>query len=242
MDVESVTVTTIMTMEKSQERYDNIRTEAARRVGSEPKKQLAWLLEFAQRDERSFFEGEPLEKALGEIDYFTLAAWDSMTLVRPNGCRELSAFAAFIREGVIGLIEGREWRLNLIGAGHEQHFIFSRFVQRQLPDDPRIRTTYRCNDQLAVARWLAQELIAAKLASIAKCRRPACGRLFVVNKRQEYCSPRCSQIERSATWRNKNPVKASDLRHGAYERKVKREKGEKRVVKRRGARAKEQSE
>jgi hypothetical protein len=202
-------------------RYDRI-IEAGIRVGREPLKQLAWLIELANAGADDFLESGKLANAAAEVGYFTLATWPSSKAQRSLTLVDVTTFAAIVREGIDALLDHRPWRLNLAitAAGT---LVFSRTFRAA--GDGTVEARYESNDQLAIARWRAQELIADKLSVVGKCRRTACGKLFVVFKRQEYCSSQCSQIERTTRWRKNNPDESSKLRHAAYQRKVAREKG-----------------
>lgn len=70
--------------------------------------------------------------------------------------------------------------------------------------------------------WLAfveyMETFATDLRRCAECLT-----LYVKRKRQEYCSKTCSQRVRTRRWKEKDPVHASDSRHQAYVRYMRKE-------------------
>jgi hypothetical protein len=58
------------------------------------------------------------------------------------------------------------------------------------------------------------EALRNNMVSVRKCSRRGCGLLFVPNKRQKYCSPRCSQNARFERFRSKlTPKRWRELRH-----------------------------
>ena len=56
---------------------------------------------------------------------------------------------------------------------------------------------------------------------LARCLRPECCRVFVRMRRQQYCSPRCSQIMRSRRWYAAHRPEAQRRRREAYQAQVK---------------------
>ena len=56
---------------------------------------------------------------------------------------------------------------------------------------------------------------------LARCLRPECCRVFVRIRRQQYCSPRCSQIMRSRRWYAAHRPEARSRRRQAYQAQVK---------------------
>jgi hypothetical protein len=210
------------------------RYQAAIRVGRTPRERLAWLLEFAQQRPAIFAtNGKARRQATDEIGHFTLGGGvglsgrlDLLSVI------DLEGFAIFVLHGLSSLRERDGWELRLLPLQRllqNKPVSFVRQVRRE--SEGRIETRYLSSDVLMTARWRAQELVAENLNSIGVCPRPApaCGRYFVINKRQKYCSGRCSGIERQAKLRTKlrrkDPERARILRHEAYKRKVAREKG-----------------
>jgi hypothetical protein len=72
-------------------------------------------------------------------------------------------------------------------------------------------------------------------ADLRVCASPACCRLFLRSKRQEYCERRCSQRERTQRFRARRPERVRDLRHQSYERRQRRAPGKRKVKVRRMA-------
>ena len=56
---------------------------------------------------------------------------------------------------------------------------------------------------------------------LARCLRPECCPVFVRMRRQQYCSPRCSQIMRSRRWYAAHRPEAQRRRREAYQAQVK---------------------
>jgi hypothetical protein len=184
----------------------------------EPARQLAWLLNFVQ-DKGAIGKRNELEAKFAELAYF--AALPSANPALRNRPRldavALQHFMTNVRVGIAALLEGGTWQLR---------DSIERTMRRNSSDEGGfIVSSYSADDLLVIARWRAQDLAGAHIQDIRRCRRSACGRLFVVNKRAEYCGRSCSQVERTARWRKKNPNDARELRHRSYKNKVAREKG-----------------
>lgn len=207
-------------------RYEDKTVRAGIRVGRTPKERLTWLLEFAQRIDLAIIDGDVLEEALAEINYFAAGGGaDFSPRIAPQELQatDLDSFAIFVRLGLASLFEGKSWDLYLLpSSGKAPSFVRS---FRRVEQGDSVEAQYISSDVLTIARWRAQEIIAGSFGLIDRCRREACRKFFAVNKRQEYCSAKCSQIERTAKWRQGNPRKAQVLRHQIYKRKVAREKG-----------------
>jgi hypothetical protein len=72
-------------------------------------------------------------------------------------------------------------------------------------------------------RWLAIAAILEEFGEqIARCSARDCGNLFRRNRRQEYCSSRCSQRVRSHNWYQAHQAVARERRQRAYRAKAKR--------------------
>jgi hypothetical protein len=207
-------------------RYKDKTARAGILVGRTPKERLNWLLEFAQRIDLAIVDRNALKEALAEINYFAAgsgADFSPRIALQELHATELDSFAIFVRLGLASLFEGKTWDLRLLPAS-EKAFSFVRSLRR-LEQGDSVEAQYISTDVLTIARWRAQELVGSSFGSIGRCRREACRKFFAVTKRQEYCSIRCSQIERTAKWRQGNPRKAQQLRHEIYKRKVAKEKG-----------------
>jgi hypothetical protein len=200
--------------------FNRVSTAAGLRVGHRPQQKMVWLLDFAQRTGLGLIDDDKvLEAGTADICYFAapLEGWN--TSVRPAvQAADLDSFAIFVRAGLADLFDGKHWNLWMPARAG-----FARSVWRSSRGD--VERQYRSENPFIIARWRAQELIADNLAAIGRCRRPACRRFFRLNKRQEYCGPQCSHIERSAKWRRQHPDQARRVRHETYKRKIAREKG-----------------
>jgi hypothetical protein len=218
------------------------------------RERLSWLLDFAQRHDLTRLGGYKMLRGLAEVAYFAAGGgWNSK--VRSSiEAADLDRFAIFVRTGLADFLEGRAWslragerlvvQLQRTGINRPNLPITAMFPLRVpvKPDvldeikkrvgqhgssqkEPAFETRYVSDNLLTVARWRALQLIATNFDAIGRCRRVACGKFFVINRRQEYCSRQCSHIERSTKWREQNLERARKLRHEAYKRKVAREKG-----------------
>jgi hypothetical protein len=86
-------------------------------------------------------------------------------------------------------------------------------------EESRIRRSYGAADANLIWFGIA-ELLEEFGGLLALCAAPGCGRIFVRERRQQYCSASCSQKVRSATWYRKHWKKAMKARRSRYEREV----------------------
>jgi hypothetical protein len=72
----------------------------------------------------------------------------------------------------------------------------------------------------------AQELLAAEARRLRRCLRQDCGKIFIANKRQVFCSLGCSQDERTERFLSRHSEQElRERRHARYVAMVKRAKG-----------------
>jgi hypothetical protein len=84
-------------------------------------------------------------------------------------------------------------------------------------EDGRIRRRYGAMGTNLI--WFGiGELVEEFGGLLALCSAQDCGKIFVRERRQQYCSARCSQKVRSATWYHKHREKATMARRLRYER------------------------
>jgi hypothetical protein len=91
---------------------------------------------------------------------------------------------------------------------------------------PAVLRQHRRVSQVLEATWpdtvwiTVMSLLDSLGSAIRRC--PVCAehRLFVKSKRQEYCSPQCSQRARSARWYRRHRALAQERRRAAYERRA----------------------
>jgi hypothetical protein len=199
---------------------------AGLKVGSDrqPKRQLGWLLDFVQ-DEKAIVDAKAktLEGKVAELAYFTLPGRVDLRTRPLLSVAELHEFAVSIRAGITKLVDSGSWNLRLPKNASPTSFV--RTVQRDASGGAAV-SRYSSDNLLVIARWRAADLVGAHLQKTRRCRRAGCARLFVANKRAEYCSHSCSHAERNERWREKKSEdKRREMRHEAYKRKVGREKG-----------------
>jgi len=122
--------------------------------------------------------------------------------------RRIRAALGTIRAGIAAFVAGRAWRR------HEGKIM--RVLRRR---EEQNRLVYRGPlDAAFVAA--AFDLVAAEGHTIRRCARDGCENrnVFLPRRRQEYCSKRCSNLERTRRFRE-NPVNratASDRRRELY--------------------------
>ena len=61
-----------------------------------------------------------------------------------------------------------------------------------------------------------EETVPVLLDRLRFCQDPKCRKAFLRQRRQVYCSSKCSNRHRSELWRTKNLEKASNQRHTRY--------------------------
>lgn len=190
---------------------------ARKRVGHAAEEQLRWLLNLCQHESDILEAGDKaVERTIAKVARFAGASSVDAGARSEDRAEKLQDFATAVFEGIGFLLKGEAWVLWFRAK-------FKKAIRRG--PNGRIETSYPTGDFWSAACWRAQEFVAETFNLIGECRRDGCGAFFVVNKRQRYCSVRCSRIEASAKWRRKNPDKARLLRHETYKRKVAREKG-----------------
>lgn len=125
-------------------------------------------------------------------------------------------------------------------AEHGANPIAAKALKKLLEQDASIRVKV-LRDQSPVLRYggklrtrvllAAVDLLEAEGDRIGRCL--SCEKLFVRRKRGAYCSPACSTKTRSALFRMRHRQKLRKKRREYYERRIRREYGEKVVIHRR---------
>ena len=180
--------------------------DAMKRVGGAEHEQLAWLMEFAQRPDLPGLKGNDLENVLADAAYFLVARGGGPVLIlKPDvTAAKLTGMARTIRDALSRLVDGNDW---ILTHGRE-------LTARQL------RGRFNTSLKLTLPQWRytgtfrgcflahAQDLVAARMEDIQRCKRQACLKLFVrADKRQRYCEENCSTLERQNKFRSKGESK-----------------------------------
>jgi hypothetical protein len=185
------------------------RTRARLRVGSAPRQLIAWVVDLFQDDEDATanfeiesrqFISSALHGAL-QLGDFTAKDWKALRTDVASGFRQVAA--------------GEEWRLPLEDLKGHEHIASAGRAPGHGPG--------RALFLLACERVLSLD---GKRLRI--CRDSDCGRLFVRQKRQAFCSTKCLRNERNRrTRQNLTPEKLRARRHRYYVNRVAKLKGKK---------------
>ena len=89
-------------------------------------------------------------------------------------------------------------------------------------------------DWRAAFRLRVTDLLSAHARWIRKCERAGCGRVFLADKRQVFCSSKCAQRVRFARyWKKLSSQERYEKRHEHYAETVRRKYGSARVIRKR---------
>jgi hypothetical protein len=200
-----------------QARLDNEARQAVQRVGRTPEARVRWLIDIGYRYKY--------------VDHLLPAEiralrWEMGVLCSPNRDYEkyrpvpvsedhVRRWLVRIHNGIQRLTEGRAWGHRLI-----THYGFwvprvgqrsGRRVRHRAGKFPRgCIVVVRETDTLHVAHTRKDDMahhICEALAAVGdrlrRCQRKECGRLFVREKRQHYCTPACASVIRTRKHRAK---------------------------------------
>jgi len=205
------------------------------RVGRSDEHRMRWLLRFAA------LGAENSEDLRYEILTFAVppsARFVPCEVYATSGELDLGIgnFLQWLRSGLDTLKEGFlhghpvDWSVNAPGSHH--------FTWRngRLLDKPSIDDGILTED-----RFKAQvcSVLTSQGHRIRFCRK--CAKLFLGQRRQAYCDPKCSQITRTKRYRERHPEKIRDQRHEAHVRKQQQHYGPKVKVARRPRKAQPRS-
>jgi hypothetical protein len=185
-----------------------------RRTARFPRERLVWLLDFADRaNQVATVRGEELERLRFDVWSFpvrTITYGDQDEL---NAAR-IAQLASRISHGIRSLLRGEPWQLRV---GPITLYL-------DLKDGRPI--SWNIANHRDGFLLEAHDLVAAEARRLRKCQRAECRRVFVANRRQVFCGPRCSQDERTERFLAKHSKEElGELRHARYVEKVKRTKG-----------------
>jgi hypothetical protein len=179
------------------------------------RERLAWLLKFSEYSESQI-------KILPELTLRRLRSevWRFPEHAMTQGgdedlsCAQIGQLASKIGAGLRALIRGEPW----------------------MPRIGKAKLYLRLKDGEAQRRYItshsdgflleACELVAAQAKRLRLCERSQCRQLFAANKRQVFCSSRCSQMQRTGRFlANHSREQLSVKRHERYKEQIKKEKG-----------------
>ena len=194
-------------------------------VGHSAAARARWLRAFAARDLKNL---TPYQRRILqlEVDFFIVSETPGGTRRLPGGPASIHFPAAecsritpmngedrirrwhrWLRTGIAELMRGEVWRIP-IGVMHQLGVgsFLSRGITRSTSDIFKIGTVEAFKEE-----WSRFRL----------CER--CRMAFIAQKRQAYCTPRCSQAVRTKRYRSKDPERVRLLRLASYAR-IQREK------------------
>ncbi|MDO8434886.1 MAG: CGNR zinc finger domain-containing protein [Candidatus Binatus sp.] len=177
-------------------------SQATRRVGSDDRKRLSWLLEFVYLSEEKLAELSESEKAqlCFDLAYFANISgqWELPPL------EEIASLASEIRNGIDRLRRTRRWVIELPKDSIIERIIEPRPKRRA----GHIRldgyhSFYGSDDFRTSFLLCAADTAEAEGTRIRVCAQKDCGRMFARHRRARYCSSRCSQKERDLRFRKR---------------------------------------
>ncbi len=179
-----------------------------------PRERLAWLLGFANRagSIRSLSD-EELQQLRLQVLAFCERRMTSGSIATLSAAR-LAKLSGGVAHGIRALMRREPW-LSHIGP---------------------MMLYLDCNGGRSIRQYIAEhtdgflmeahELIAAEAKRLRHCLRSDCGKIFVANKRQVFCSSSCSQEERTERFLAKHSERElSERRHARYVALIEKTKG-----------------
>jgi hypothetical protein len=187
---------------------------ARRRSLGKARERLSWLLEFASRaGSIGGLSPEELHRLRSRVWAFpermiTTGGLDGLSADR------LARLASEVAHGVRALVRGEVWQSRVRSVRLYLHLHAGRATRQYIAEDL---------DGFLIE---AHELIAAEAKRLRQCPRSDCERIFVANKRQVFCSLRCSQNERTERFlATHSEEELSEKRHARYVAWIQRTKG-----------------
>jgi hypothetical protein len=201
--------------------YPRREMEQARlRVGDEGDyaKRLRWLLQLAQWPRPALMELAGRRSSPLSYDLHWLFG-----SYRPE---DVVAAADALDRGIRSLLAADRWEID-IPAGTRCVLT----IETSRPKDRRqvagrLNSYFRAPDLSTTLLLLARDVLKVEWRRIQKCPAEGCPRLFIKNKRAQFCPDHRSQAERARRWRGKQTKKdLSDLRHRQYVRRLAKKRG-----------------
>jgi hypothetical protein len=176
-------------------------------VGRTQKARLRWLVEnFAAQANL----GTAFKSRTAEIAAFLLnqgGAGTRLSAMPRISSADQIYLAKTAKEGVDLVIGGMQWKV-AIRESLDRILVQRTGIRGVDPDEPfGARSTWQPHSKEALLTAFlltAADLIERQQSWLRRCPREDCGRVFVQeDKRQRYCSPRCSQTTRTRLFRRK---------------------------------------
>lgn len=197
-------------------------SQATRRVGTDDRKRLSWLLEFVYLTPEKIAQLSATERTQLRFDLAYFANLRGLSRLPP--LEEIVIFASEIRNGIEHLTPMSHWTIKLPRDS---------IVERTIEPRPKRRgghtmlvgyQSFYTSDDFRTSFLLnAADAIEAEGTRIRVCAQKDCGRRFARHRRARYCSARCSQKERDFRFRKRLTKTArSKRRHRYYKNRMER--------------------
>jgi len=194
---------------------------ADRSVGGSLTERLLWLLRFSgcRRSDLVALKSSQLAKLRAEVSSFAQGA--KMNMSGPSlSAGEVADLAETLADAISNLIDGDP-------KGPGWYFSPWNFGRLYRAIQPRTFAAYWFGEPRPVFMMAASELLAAEGRRIRTCAWQPCSKVFVRRKGGRFCSNACSQKARTSTYKKLlGPEEWGKRRHGYYQAKLKKEKGE----------------
>ena len=189
-------------------------SQATRRVGTDDRKRLSWLLEFVYLSPEKIAQLSASERTqLG----FDLAFFASRKPWELPPLEEIAILASEIRNGIEQLQRTTRWVFKLPKDSIVERIIEPRPKRRG--GHTRIvgfQSFYTSDDFRTSFLLCAADAVEAEGTRIRVCAQKDCGRMFARHRRARYCSSRCSQKERDFRFRRRLTKTARSERRQLY--------------------------
>ncbi len=194
--------------------YRSRSSQSQRRSENTLRHRLNWLLDFAARaKELAGLRGQELARLKLAVESFPMSAITDNDRPAPSASA-IAKLASTVGSGIRALFRSEPWQLR-IGVTTFYLDLKSRRPTRRF-------VTSQADGFLLEA----QELIAAGAQWLRECRRRECRRVFVANRRQVFCTPRCAQDERTERFlARRTREEFSEQRHARYVKNIRLTKG-----------------
>lgn len=181
--------------------------ETSKLVGRSQKERLRWLIETVAAGAS---EGAPLNFGTAEIAAFLVnqgGAGTRLSIMPRFRAVDRLNVAKAVKEGLDSVVNGKQWKVE-IRESFDRILLRRTGVKGVDQDEPfGARSTWQPRSKAALLTAFlltAADLIERQQSWLRRCPREDCGRVFVQeDRRQSYCSPRCSQTRRTRRFRRK---------------------------------------
>jgi hypothetical protein len=154
------------------------RFSVPQRVGTTPRQQLIWLIDFVQREDLPHLRGELLRQVREEVRFFYAQRGGRGGEIGGFGALDFDRLAILSRHDLGALKSGQTPAIR----GDGLTFTPRRNAKGQIDGED---TAGRFEPSW---RWISYRLLFELDRLVRKCARPGCDRFFVMSKAQLFCS------------------------------------------------------